>query len=304
MSIVSIILGFSYPEYTSPLGIPNPNKLKYLPGMITDTYMAYKKSLEIGADKIVIITDVISNVNPTVLVESVNRGITKTDIFNFIDEIKLGGYWFPYLNKSKIISDIIKSCKEANHVFFYYTGHLEKDELLLPINNEHFSYSYGSNKDSMLPAREINDAVVSTTAAGCDIIYVMDCCNFDGMCLPYKLLDNVYRLGYSEEKLFCKKEILCISASRNIENAISSKNGSLFSNEFFRLVSKVSLDKNIKLRDWRIMLTELNQLCGRLNDQTVNIYSSFPDTFLIWKWFVDGSNLKVVIEDNLITILR
>ena len=295
----------------------------YLPGMITDIYMAYKKSLEINATKIIIVTDIIDNVHPLVLLESVNRGITKTDIFNFTEQIKRDGYWFPYINKERLLSCLDEACTGADKLFFYYTGHLSEDRILLPLHNEHFSYAYTSTVDSMLDIKEINISLLNVTANSCSIIYVLDCCNFDGMELPYYLgisdanigntgkNDGLYKLGFSREKLFTNKKVICISSARNIENSVSSKIGSLFSNEFFKLVTKKNLTGDRKLRDWRNVLNSLNENCkkaSKRNDnattikQTVKIYSSFPNEYLVWRWFVDGSNLNIRLTDGIFYI--
>src|SRR3972149_1864954 len=75
---ISILIGFCY---------DNIEKNK-LPGIVIDLYLAYKMSLQMKSDQIIIITDLNKDQNTIILLNAITEGIVDAGILNFIENIK------------------------------------------------------------------------------------------------------------------------------------------------------------------------------------------------------------------------
>ncbi len=149
------------------------------------------------------------------------------------------------------------------------------------------------------------------------IFMILDCCNINGCNLPYKMIDGIYRLtkgnlvkrsllnsgspSLVKRSLlnsvipnFSTQEIICFSSTMPDEKSITSYNGSVFTRILFKYLNKI---RNIKE-----LLKKIKEECLNKYQQTVTIYSSYPNLQIIWNWLYCSNKLKIKIMDNLIMI--
>src|SRR3989304_6778972 len=128
---ISILIGFCY---------DNIEKNK-LPGIVIDLYLAYKMSLQMKSDQIIIITDLNKDQNTIILLNAITEGIVDAGILNFIENIKKKNIYHKFTDKFFLVELLETLVKCMDQIFIYYTGHLFKDNIILPNNNNIISKS-------------------------------------------------------------------------------------------------------------------------------------------------------------------
>lgn len=288
------IIGFSYDHKKN-----DDTLRKYLSGCLIDLYRAYKRALLIKASKICIITDIIKDIHHLHLSESVKEGIIDSEIFDFISTLKNKYIYRNYIGKINFIENIIESCKNSDYMFIYYTGHVHNNKILLPLGNCYITFNNENIDNNNIDLEYFKNIFLNNAKNTCDFIFIMDCCNSNGLNLPYMLQNRVYRLYTDIKKCkFIEQRVICFSSSRSIESSISCKYGSPFSSYFFEIILKERYIDNV--------LNYINNKCSNIYNQTATVTSSYPNILIIWRWFFNGEKIEVKIdwEKNVIIMLN
>ena len=277
-----IIIGFSYSSKYEDKTRP------FLDGIIIDLYLCYRYVKELtDKSNIIVITDQTTNVNST------NKNIIfdETDNINvlkFIDELHNNKILHLYTSKSELLSLLNKKLNGSKNIFFYYTGHSYSGNILLPKMNDMICYNYLKEEDTILNFLELRNIICSNSNVNAEIFIILDCCNSNGLELPYKLSDGVYRLNFKKEGGYPLQKIVCFSSTYIDENSIILKNGSIFTKLLF---------DNIKIyRKIQDLLKIIVLECLKDFDQNANVYSSYPNIKMIWRWLVKNDDIKVEID--------
>lgn len=249
----------------------------YLPGIIIDLYQSYKFVKNMKPDKILIITDIYEDQKTSLLMKSIVEDIVDSDILTFIETIKNTNEYHKYKDLKNFINTISLTCYNQNNIFIYYTGHAKNGYLLLPSIEKY-------------PMSDFRELISNSTYHLANIFIVMDCCNGSCLNLPFKLEINkspVYKLVNDTKLFFTKQNIICIVSSLNNENAITSKNGSIFTRAFFKSIKSCN----------RLLSKILIDITSYCSQQTPCIYSSYPNIYLIWNWLLNPSNYDITIDN-------
>ena len=319
---VCLLVGFSYGE-DSDVNYVDPDRTP-LPGIIVDLYQAYVTSKCMKPDQIIVITDIVRDQQTSVLVNSMLDSTVDTGVLSFIEIIQSKDRYRRFTGKNDFI-EIVESCLNgADEAFIYYTGHVSNGYLLFPMDgidldldtnfgdlsigknidtyndsavkhpnilkayhDAHQSDPYRDNtKLSMEKYREI---LINSVSEDCKMFIVMDCCNSNGLGLPFQLIDGVYRLTPSDEHDFVSQEIICVSSTMSDEHSIASRDGSIFTRSLF-----------YNLKHHHIYLYDLIDIvgkeCSSRFTQTTTVHSSYPNLKYLWSWIYGKSKLRASID--------
>jgi hypothetical protein len=203
---------------------------------------------------------------------------------------------FSGVSGASILNDQKKN-KWDGKLLIYYSGHGKNDSIVLS-NDVLYSFKDFRNLiiSSVLTGSDLNSADV-------EIFWILDCCNPNGLHLPFKLMNNSFHFQTNCE-FVCPKnfKILLITSSDNDEKSISTINGSLFTNELLSLLYSLydnlqSFIKNYDTNDTIIPVATnrnlsrfINQLAANIRviqheyRQNVSIYSSYIIDPVLWFW--------------------
>jgi len=277
---ISILIGFCY---------DNIEKNK-LPGIVIDLYLAYKMSLQMKSDQIIIITDLNKDQNTIILLNAITEGIVDAGILNFIENIKKKNIYHKFTDKIFLVELLETLVKCMDQIFIYYTGHLFKDNIILPNNNNIISKSSAQLPDDQetISVNNFRDIILINSNKKSEIFIVMDCCNGSGLWLPYKLENNHYYLNSNYLENFPSQKLVCFSSTMKNEDSIASRDGSIFSVLFFKQIKNriQSIPKILKI---------LEPECCKFQ-QTPNVFSSRPNLKILWNWLFNDLNFNVKID--------
>jgi len=260
----AILIGFEY------------SGEKKLPGIIIDLYLAYKflKNNEFDDVDISIITDIRSDLKTDMLRTAILEETVHSDILSFIEDSKDKNIYTQYssLGYYNNFESVIKT--ESEYTLVYYTGHSENGNIILP---DYSLYSLDNFRDLYKNTKQC--------------LVILDCCESNGLNLPYLLTDNVYRL---ESELFIKSNMICISSSLSHQDSIASITGSFFTRYIFNLLKH----KNKSLQE---ILDDINLLLNRFSrkyntKQTVNIYASNPSIKWIFGFVYNHPPIEIIYD--------
>jgi hypothetical protein len=337
MSSVAILIGFNYENNNNSIDTKiNPNDdIKKLPGIIIDLYQAYINVSKMKPDKILVITDITNDESFSNLFKSMIDGVVSAGVITFINEIKDQNQHYMFTGYDNLISMINDSIKSSTKVFFYYTGHLNNNNIILPIyipnvtfiNNEPtfiFNDELNINKvntkvnnklkdklkdkesDKLFERRNLNLTVLrklfaTATDPNAEIILVMDCCHHNGMGLPFSLKNGIFRMTGDDNKVYMKQKILCFTSTIVNEKSVISNKGSIFTKAFFRQISMGV--KSIRKILENVTEEVFDTIPSKTNKQTPTVYSTYPDIRKVWPWLY-GSNFNVNLDiiNNVIII--
>lgn len=261
-----------------------------LTGAIIDLYHAYSWCTSFGVDKIYIITDITRVNYPDNLKHAVNRKLANPDIIHFYHQIA---------DTIILADDHISIMNALNSVevtddklIIYYTGHGVKDSIVLP------------NK-TLLPFIDFRNCILNKLNPYVEIFWILDCCNPNGLHLPFKLYDTQYSL--SSSKVECvSNPILLITSSEPEEKSVATCYGSIFSRHLFRLLLHInnSTHSNIghKNRNLRRLIGNLSSSIRKMNtgyNQTVSVYSSYITDPILWMWIGAPKSSDIVCDLSL-----
>lgn len=227
---------------------------EFLPGAIIDLYIAYKNLYNYKYD-VVIYTDI-------------------TNINNVDDEIcNFAKILIPFTGTStELLNSIRNDCDNVKNIFFYFSGHSDSNSIILP-NNDNMSFT------------DIQNCLKNKR-----IISVFDCCNCDGLKLPFILENNEFRVA--KRDFDCpKSQIIVFTSSNSHGAALTSNTGSYFTIAFFDYLKKLSApydeieNKLIKYN------RNLQRMCNTLSINTykgeivkINLHSSHVIDPVLWNW--------------------
>jgi len=266
-----LIIGF---EYTKT------KDCKSLPGIPVDLYQAYSYCHNLTKN-ITVFTDVNKDYRTEILRRAIIDGYVDSNLLSFIEDTKDKNYHVLYETQKSnkyIINNfeevIIKSVKDADRLFVYYTGHAKNGHIILP-DNTHVSLDH------------LKDIIVSNISKYCEVVIVLDCCQSNGMNLPYSY-HGKYQLNTHE---FNTSRIICLSSSRIDQDSTATRSGSLFSRELFDIFNN---NKTV------LTIREL------YNKIIVNICTTYLETSL-FVWFTNpnkDNNIDVIVDtvNSVITV--
>jgi hypothetical protein len=119
-------------------------------------------------------------------------------------------------NLNNIKSLVCNDC-DGNYVF-YFTGHGEKNGLIFP--------------DDIVTPSEILETFVRN-----NVLILLDCCAIYDIGLPYMNNSKFYKKSTTKSN-----KALCMTASTDYNDALSSRKGSLFTEAFYKILKNE--DKN------------------------------------------------------------
>lgn len=286
----AIIIGF---EYT----------FNSLTGAIVDIYNAYKWCSSFGAN-IHVSTDIEFIKDPDNLQLTVDRKIADPDLLTFYDRISGKSI---VSNKQSLLVPIINFLKRGipdNKLIIYYSGHGVKDSMVMP-------------DKTLLPFIDFRDNILNNLSSYVEVFWILDCCNPNGLHLPYKLTDNVFSLSPSKIECVSQPLLLITSADAN-EKSIATKSGSVFSRYLFRILAQLNNDDPLIIRKKSISVPihknrNLRRLIGNLSSsirkmhtgyaQTVSVYSSYIIDPILWMWIGSRKSYDIVGDLGLSTLV-
>jgi hypothetical protein len=279
---------------------------KSLPGAVVDLYHAFTWCRSFECD-IHILTDIESIKDPNNLEQVVKYKIADKNILTFYDDILTGNSSKNNIKDSltllNSLNRILSLDIPDNKLIIYYSGHGVKDSMIMP------------NK-SLLSFIDFRDHVINLLKPYVEIFWILDCCNPNGLQLPYKLTGNTFALSSSQIK-FVTQPILLITSSESNEKSIATKFGSVFTRHLFRILNQLNIDMDRKFKK-RISIPiqknrNLRRLIGNLTSsirkmgtgyiQTVSIYSSYVMDPLLWMWIGSNKSYDIVIDLTLTTLI-
>lgn len=274
---------------------------KSLPGAMVDLYHAWTWCQSFHC-RTHFITDIKSITDPDNLERVVHRKIADANLLTFYTE--------PSLDKRIITnqSDLLQALDAIlqveipdNKLVIYYSGHGVKDSMVMP-------------DKSLFPFVDFRDAILDLLPPYVEIFWILDCCNPNGLHLPYKLNNNRFTL--SESKIQCVSQpILLITSSDPNEKSIATKFGSIFTRHLFRILNQLNLEIPIrkrvsipiqKNRNLRRLIGNLGSSIRKMDTgyaQTVSIYSSYIMDPLLWMWIGSSPSADIVTDMTLTTLI-
>lgn len=295
---IAILIGF---EYT----------FNSLTGALIDLYHASKWCKSFNCD-IHVLTDINFIKDIDNLQHVVDRRIADSDLLTFYDSIISKTIIRDGASLLMSIIKILQIGVPDNKVIIYYSGHGVKDSMVMPDR-------------TLLPFIDFRNNILEILESYAELFWILDCCNPNGLHLPYKLDGNNFML--SPTKIECVSQpILLITSSEVNEKSIATKSGSVFSRHLFRLLSQLNNINLLKLpivnssRKKHVVIPNhtnrnLRRLIGNLSSsirkmhtgyaQTVSIYSSYIIDPILWMWIGSLRNYDIVTDITLsILIIR
>lgn len=248
-SPLALLIGFRY-------------VLDVIPGVVIDLYHAYRFCQERGY-RIVIISDMDRLYPPPHISKVIAAGNVDEEILHFdppVTQVKTG---------SELLRTI-QAIPRDDRCLVYYTGHGVVDYLVMP-DHAH------------LGVKTFRDAVLSILNPFSRVFWIMDCCNPNGLSLPYAFDRGRFRYRDGD---FVEPTILLITASNETEKAIITESGSLFTRFLFRLLSKMPVLTGL--------IDEISKSIKKVQSkhpQTVSVYSSCIMPPIMWNWVLSGSEI-------------
>jgi len=294
--MIAVIIGFNYSSKF------NDKFRTTLKSIIVDLYICYNYVKELTTkENILIISDISNNYTAQQLREVIIENFIDNNIYNFIDQIINNKVLELYISKEDLIIKLGNKIKDKEKILFYYTGHSHNAKILLPMVDSQMCYVYDTDDDLMLDLYQLKDIICKNSKVDSEIFMILDCCNSNGLGLPYKLSDGIYRLIYYPSKLgnylkqnnnnlrnYPLQKIICFSSTYIDENSIISGSGSIFTTSLF---------KNIKLhRKIQNLLNVISLECLKEFEQSANVSASYPDLKIIWRWLVKNDNININID--------
>lgn len=255
---------------------------KKLEGAIFDLYKSIRWCETVGYN-ITVITDI------TLTQEIINTLIfleLKEDVYNFLTIINNAT-----IHTITNTQDFLKSLTSSitlNKTFIYYSGHGINNHMLMP------------NNDS-LPFTTFRNIILKNPN---DIFCVLDCCNPQGLHLPFKYTNNTFTLSDKEIKCI-KQNILLITSCDSNEKSISSPTGSIFTKFFFKnLYCPYGKKLNIKslIHDISININKINNKIN--HKQTISLYSSYIVPPILPLWLFPNPSCYISLVDNVILLKK
>ena len=298
----AVIIAFSY-NYGNSYGYyddkhENVDERVQLPGIIIDLFLMYEFVKANKYKRIVVFTDIFSDVNLHEVINPVTQGYVNSEIFTLIKDLQERKEVIFYHNLQDFNYNLKSILSNSSHLFLYYTGHAKKDYLVMPLVSNYCTVHDDMSENETLGRLNTNDFInfmLKNTPSDCQMLLLFDCCNGSNFRLPFYLdKEGVYHNTITKEPIYTGRNIICFVSSSYDESSHCTYEGSPFT----RLVIKEL--KNKITKRWGDILfnvqKDLNKIVGK---QTVCLYSSLPTLNYIWSWLNYNSNLHLHWEEHL-----
>lgn len=284
----SILIGFEY-------------KNDILPGTLIDLYHCYKWCKSFNCVTY-ILTD-IKEIDIEILYNAIDNKLANKSLLNFYNIMN------PIIIFDNLIDELVKILKnkiQDDKLIIYYTGHgVLYDNLVMP-------------NDNLLSMKKLKNIILENVVTSTEIFFVFDCCNPDGMGLPFKLKDNYFVLSTTEMRLvdFVEHKILLITSSANHQKSVATQLGSLFTRYLFKILTDMNKYDESYIKKENIPLSinrNLQRLTSNLScnirklhtgyQQNISIYSSYIIDPILWFWLGNYNNHDIVSDYTLENII-
>ena len=265
----AILIGFEY-------------KNDILPGTLIDLYHCHKWCKSFGCI-INILTD-IREIDNQLLHSAIDNKLANKDLLKFYNNIQ------PILIFNNLIEElniILQKGIPDDKLIIYYTGHgILYDNLVMP-------------DETLLSMKKFKNIILGFLPSTTEIFIILDCCNPDGMGLPFKLNNNSFKLSTSNRNLidFIQHKILLITSAANHQKSIATQLGSLFTRYLFKILIDMNQydesyykKENIPLsinRNLQRLTSNMSCHIRKLHtgyQQNIAIYSSYIIDPILWMW--------------------
>jgi hypothetical protein len=284
----SILIGFEY-------------KNDILPGTLIDLYHCHKWCKSFGCT-INILTD-IKEINTELLYNAIANKLANKSLLNFYDITK------PIIIFDNLIDELLNILKQKiidDKLIVYYTGHgVLYDNLVMPNEN-------------LLSMKKLKSIILENVPKSTEIFLIFDCCNPDGMGLPFKLKNNSFVLSSTDMKLvdFIEHKVLLITSSANHQKSVATQLGSLFTRYLFKILIDMNNYDESYIKKENIPLSinrNLQRLTSNLSchirklhtgyQQNISIYSSYIIDPVLWLWLGNYNNHNIICDYTLENII-
>ena len=265
----AVIIGFYYKEGQS------------IPGISIDLYKAYMLFSSM-CDRVIVITDMVKPVLPYNIADQIIQGRVDGDIFAFpskqVEYVVVGDY----LELKNALIRLLKDDK----VILYYSGHGESNGVLMP---------NGECIDLTVFKSLLLDNISSQT----QLFIMMDCCHTNGLGLAFRLSNGYMRLNPNNKVLnLINKDVVLITSNDLDQKAVSTQNGSLFSEVLFDELRLIRAGKaKALLTPLTIRINQRMKDAKTGHNQTCNVYASLPALPILWGWLANQLHPKVISGD-------
>ncbi len=216
---VALLIGFSYDSGSTSL-----------PGIVIDLYLAYRLAITNSPDRIIVITDVVEDRNTQLLLNAIISDSVDGAILSFIETIKEDGIYQQYFNRSQLMKIMETILDSADQVFIYYTGHVKRGNIKLPmVQSVTLANGHNEKDNGKLSLYDFRNLILGSVNDSAQIFLIMDCCNGSGLSLPYQLSNRSYRLTRCDQAIYPRPDIIYLTSINLNENAVATDDGSLFS---------------------------------------------------------------------------
>lgn len=284
----SILIGFEY-------------KNDMLPGTLIDLYHCHKWCKSFGCT-INVLTD-IKEINIKLLHSAIDNKLANKCLlkfYNIINPIIIFNNLIDELNR------ILKNGISDDKLIIYYSGHgVLYDNLVMP-------------DGSLLSMKKLKSIILENVSISTEIFFIFDCCNPDGMGLPFKLNNNSFILSTTDIKLvdFIEHKILLITSSANHQKSVATQLGSLFTRYLFKILIDMNNYDESYIKKENIPLSinrNLQRLTSNLScnirklhtgyQQNISIYSSYVIDPVLWIWLGNHNNRDIISDYTLENII-
>lgn len=251
---LAILIGFRY-------------EIDVIHSIVIDLYHVYKFCKRAGYT-IIIISDMDKIVPPPLIAQSIADEKVDIDILNFnVNVVTIS-------NGSELCNHLRKVPFDERN-FIYYSGHGIQNALIMPDRG-------------LLPLKTFRDVILGEMSSTAKVFWIMDCCNPNGLHLPFQLKNNRFYLS-NQEPIFVKQQIMLITSANENEKAVVTGSGSLFTRFFLQhlIGNEVNLIKIIKSISKSIKSIQTK------HSQTISVYSSYIVPPLLPMW-VKNPNDKCI----------
>ncbi len=146
-----------------------------------------------------------------------------------------------------------------------------------------------ANESPKLLLIELRTLILSSVDKYAEVFLVMDCCNGNGLGLPFHLRSRIYRLTNSEPRIYTTQKVICLSSTMSDENSVTSRDGSIFTRSLFK-----------QMRDHEQSIHRLLKVVGKecltKYSQTATVHASYPDLKILWNWVYGKVTISIIIN--------
>lgn len=264
---------------------------KILPGSIVDLYLAYKWCSSF-CDRIHILTDITNNNN---ILRAIDKYICEPVAVEFYENVPNKHIVNTGVSLMDTMRKVITEHNLDDRLIIYYSGHGVNNFMVIP-------------DQQLLPFIDFRKCITDSVSLQAEIFCILDCCNPQGMGLPYKLKDNTFRLC-EENFTCCTNSMLVMTSSGVHEESYATTSGSIFTSSLLEYLTTLSSPFSISVVDGQTVIpTTRNRNLHRLikettrsmrdvkkdHEEKIAIYSSYIVDPILWMWIGSKSKYDVV----------